>query len=322
MTVGEHPQVAFPAKLAILLRSVPFHALRALLIPRMAEAAIQVQQVSYTYARTEEPAVAGLDFAVEPGEIFGFLGPSGAGKSTTQKLLIGLLRGYQGRIAVLGRELTAWGSDYYERIGVSFELPNHFLKLTALENLSFFRALYTGRTLEPQAVLEQVGLGEDGGMRVSQFSKGMKGRLTVARALIHDPELLFLDEPTSGLDPINSRRIKELIRTQCEAGKTIFLTTHNMTVADELCDRVAFIVDGAIALIDAPRELRLRYGEPTVRVEYAQEGRLAQRDFPLQGLGDDAEFLALLRESTVHTIHTQEATLEEIFIRVTGRSLA
>lgn len=285
------------------------------------DAAIRVQQVSYTYPKTERPAVAGLDFTVAPGEIFGFLGPSGAGKSTTQKILIGLLRGHQGKVTVLGRDLSDWGSDYYERIGVSFELPNHFLKLTALENLAYFRALYSGRTLEPQAVLEAVGLGEDGKLRVSQFSKGMKGRLTVARALIHDPELLYLDEPTSGLDPINARRIKELIRTEREAGKTIFLTTHNMTVADELCDRVAFIVDGAIALIDVPRELKLRYGQPTVRVEYGEDGRLARRDFPLRGLGENAEFLGLLRGDAVRTIHTQEATLEDIFIQVTGRSL-
>ncbi len=133
--------------------------------------------------------------------------------------------------------------------------------------------------------------------------------------------MLFLDEPTSGLDPINARPIKELIRAQREAGKTVFLTTHNMAVADELCDRVAFIVDGAITLIDAPRELKLRYGEATVRVEYAENGRLASRDFPLPGLGDNAEFLALLRSGTVRTLHTQEATLEDIFIRVTWRSL-
>ncbi len=153
----------------------------------MSRPVIHVDGVSYTYPRSAAPAVAGLDFAVEPGEIFGFLGPSGAGKSTTQKILIGLLRGYDGRISVLGRDLADWRSDYYERIGVSFELPNHFLKLTALENLAYFRALYSGRTHEPQAVLEAVGLAEDGKLLVSQFSKGMKGRLTVARALIHDP---------------------------------------------------------------------------------------------------------------------------------------
>jgi len=132
-------------------------------------------------------------------------------------------------------------------------------------------------------------------MPVSQYSKGMKNRLSVARALLHHPELLFLDEPTAGLDPVNARRIRELIKAQKQAGKTIFLTTHDMTVADELCDRVAFIVDGQIRLIDRPRELKLRYGQARVRVEYRSVNGSESREFPLAGLGDNAGFLDLLR---------------------------
>ena len=175
---------------------------------------------------------------------FGFLGHSGAGKSTTQRILIRLLREYQGQVTVLGRDLADWHSDYYELIGVSPELPNHFLKLTALENLRYFSALYSRATQPPAALLAMVGLDDDGPMRVSQYSKGMKQRLSVARALLHNPELLFLDEPTAGLDPLNARRIMDLIKEQQRAGKTIFLTTHNMTAAEELCDRVAFIAGG------------------------------------------------------------------------------
>lgn len=282
---------------------------------------IDVDDVSFTYAGTGRPAVAGLSFEIQPGELFGFLGPSGAGKSTTQKILIGLLRGYRGRISVFGRELSGWRSDYYERIGVSPELPNHFLKLTALENLTYFGSLYSRDTVKPAALLEMVGLEGDGSIPVSQFSKGMAVRLNVARALLHNPELLFLDEPTSGLDPGNARRIKDLIKDQRQAGRTVFLTTHNMAVAEELCDRVAFIVDGSITLIDSPRALKLRYGEPTVRMEYRSGDRVAVESFPLEGLGDNSAFLGLLRGGQIQTIHTQEATLEEIFIRVTGRSL-
>jgi fluoroquinolone transport system ATP-binding protein len=150
----------------------------------------------------------------------------------------------------------------------------------------------------------------------------MKNRLNLARALLHDPELLFLDEPTSGLDPVTARRIKQLIRAQQQVGKTIFLTTHDMTVAEELCDRVAFIMDGRIALIDTPRTLKLRYGAPTVRVEYQAARESASQEFALAGLGENAGFLGLLRGARVQTIHTQEATLEQIFIQVTGRSLA
>jgi fluoroquinolone transport system ATP-binding protein len=282
---------------------------------------IEVHDLHFTYHGANAPAVSELNFSIGKGEIFGFLGPSGAGKSTTQKILIGLLRGFRGRVTVMDRELGEWGAEFYERVGVSFEFPNHFQKLTAQENLHYFGSLYRRTRWSPQELLEMVGLGEDAGTPVGQFSKGMKNRLTVARALLHDPELLFLDEPTSGLDPGNARRIRDLIRDQKRAGKTIFLTTHNMAIADELCDRVAFIIDGRIALIDAPRELKLRYGRAMVRVEFRTDAGTEQREFALEGLGDDAEFLALLRAGRVQTIHTQEASLEDIFIRVTGRSL-
>lgn len=282
---------------------------------------IQVEGLTYTYAGADNPAVRDLSFQIEKGEILGFLGPSGAGKSTTQKILNGLLQGYQGQARVMGKELSAWKSDYYEQIGVSFELPNHYLKLTAVENLTYFASLYNGPTRAPQELLEWVGLEDDGDMFVSQFSKGMKNRLSVARALLHDPALLFLDEPTAGLDPVNARRIKDLVRRQKETGKTIFLATHDMTVAGELCDRVAFIVDGEISLIDSPAELKLQYGRSDVRVEYQSNGALAHEDFPLAGLAENDAFLSMLRNNHVRTIHTQEATLETIFIQVTGRRL-
>jgi fluoroquinolone transport system ATP-binding protein len=282
---------------------------------------IEVNNLTFTYPKATRPAIQGMSFHIQPGELFGFLGPSGAGKSTTQKILIGLLKNYTGTVSVFGKDLTDWKSDYYERIGVSFEFPNHFLKLTALENLTYFSKLYSGETALPQALLEFVGLADDGQMPVSQYSKGMKNRLSVARALLHHPELIFLDEPTAGLDPVNARRIKELVKAQKQAGKTVFLTTHDMTVADELCDRVAFIVDGQIKLIDRPRELKLRYGQARVRVEYHGVNGTASREFPLAGLGENAEFLSLLRDHQVQTLHTLEATLEEVFIQVTGREL-
>ncbi|MFI0608829.1 MAG: AAA family ATPase, partial [Anaerolineae bacterium] len=151
---------------------------------------------------------------------------------------------------------------------------------------------------------------------------GMKARLSIARSLLHDPELLFWDEPTAGLDPMNARRIKDLALEQKARGKTIFLTTHDMALADELCDRVAFIVDGGLALIDAPGEVRLKHGRRLVRVESTGPGGVEQREFPLDTLGDDAAFIALLREGGVRSIHTLEATLEDVFLRVTGHHLA
>ena len=284
---------------------------------------INVENLTFTYPGAKSPAVKDVSFAIAEREIFGFLGPSGAGKSTTQKILIGLLKDYQGHISVMGRELRTWGPDYYEHIGVSFELPNHYLKLTALENLKYFQSLYSGETYDPMQLLQWVGLAEDADKKVSDYSKGMKIRLNVARGLVHRPKLLFLDEPTSGLDPVNARKIKDLILQLRDDGTTVFVTTHNMSVADELCDRVAFITQGIINVIDAPLTLKKQYGKRNVQVEYLNGSQaVEQQEFPLDGLGENGEFINLLKTARrLETIHTQETTLENIFIEVTGQEL-
>lgn len=146
-------------------------------------------------------------------------------------------------------------------------------------------------------------------------------RLNFVRALLHKPELLFFDEPTSGLDPVNAKIIKDLIQQLKDEGRTIFLTTHNMNVADELCDRVAFIVDGEIKLIDTPKALKVRHGQRRVQIEFGVDGTWQQRDFALDGLGHNNEFIHLLQRDDIQTIHTQETSLERIFIQVTGREL-
>jgi fluoroquinolone transport system ATP-binding protein len=182
--------------------------------------------------------------------------------------------------------------------------------------------LHGGKTEAPDIVLERVGLKEDADKLVGEFSKGMRGRLTLARALLHRPELLFLDEPTAGLDPVTARRIRQVIREARSGGATVFLTTHDMVTADELCDRVAFLVGGQIAALDSPRSLRLAYGRRVVRVEAVPDGTRIEREFPLDGLADDAGFLSFLRTDAVETIHTLETTLEDVFVQVTGRRLA
>ena len=283
---------------------------------------IDVNGLVFTYPGAKEPAVNDLEFSVGDGEIFGFLGPNGAGKSTTQKVLIGLLRKYGGEVNVLGRDSRDWGSELYEQVGVGFELPVHFGRLTARENLSYFASLYEGETEDLEHLLEQVDLLKEADVRVERFSKGMRVRLSFARAILGRPRLLFLDEPTTGLDPLSARRIKDLILEHRERGATVFLTTHDMATADEICDRVAFLIDGRIALIDAPRELKVRYGERRVRVEYRLNGALEEHDFPLEGLAENQAFLTALREPSLQTVHTQETSLENIFIRVTGRELA
>lgn len=283
---------------------------------------IDVRGLTFSYPRSTEPAVRGMDFTVGNGEIFGFLGPSGAGKSTTQKLLIGLLRGHGGRATVWGRDPLDWGPDYYQRVGVSFELPNHYHKLTGLENLRFFGSLYDGPTADPLQLLDAVGLADAVNTRVGKYSKGMQMRLTFARSLINNPELLFLDEPTSGLDPVTARKVKDIILDLKARGRTIFLTTHDMSTADELCDRVAFVVDGAIVALDSPAELKIARSQRRVRVQYRTSGGLTTAEYGMDGLADDPEFRAVLRNHHVETIHSREASLDDVFVEVTGRRLS
>jgi fluoroquinolone transport system ATP-binding protein len=284
---------------------------------------IEVEDLTYSYSQTTEPVVGGMDFTVGHGEIFGFLGPSGAGKSTTQKILIGLLRGHGGRALVWGKDPVAWGQDYYQRIGVSFELPNHYLKLTGIENLRFFASLYGVATRDPRELLAAVGLADAADSRVGKYSKGMQMRLTFARALINDPELLFLDEPTSGLDPVNARIVKDMILDLRDRGRSIFITTHDMATADELCDRVAFVVDGRIVALDSPSELKIARSRRMVQVDYRDPaGALQTSQYPLDGLADNPEFHVLLRNRHVEAMHSTEASLDDVFVEVTGRRLS
>lgn len=286
-----------------------------------ADVVLRVDRLNYTYPGADQPAISNIEFAIEEGEIFGLLGPSGAGKSTTQGVLIGLLKGWLGSVEVLGRPLSEWGASYYEQIGVSFEIPNHFLKLTARENLDYFRSLYRSQTASAEEVLEQVGLLDGIDLRVAEFSKGMKHRLTFARSLLHRPKLLFLDEPTAGLDPANARMIREIVRRRREGGTTVLLTTHNMQLADDLCDRVGFIVDGRLRTVEEPTTLKRQYGRRAVRIKAEGSDGVEDHQFKLEGLAENAAFLEVLRRKVL-SIHSEETTLEEVFIKVTGKRLS
>lgn len=282
---------------------------------------IVVRGLRFTYSGASEPTLYGLDFSVESGEIFGFLGPSGAGKSTTQRVLTGLLDGYEGSVAAFGREVREWDATYYERIGVSGESPNHYSKLTGRENLALFASLHRGETRDPAELCGLVGLEDAIDRRVGAYSKGMRMRLNVARALVHDPDLLLLDEPTSGIDPRNARLVQDLVVDLADRGRTVLLTTHDMAVADRLCDRVAFLVDGRMPLVAAPDDLKREYGSRTLRVVSRRgDGRSVER-FDLDGLAENERFRRLLAEGHVETVHTEEATLEDVFLEVTGEAL-
>lgn len=281
---------------------------------------IEVKNIFHSY-QDKQYVVEDVSFTIDKGEIFGFLGPSGAGKTTVQNLMIGLLPLKKGQILFDGNPITRAGADFYNHIGVSFEDPTLYTKLTGFENLKYYAGLFSVPTKDPLRLLESVGLKDAANNRASTYSKGMKQRLVFIRSLINNPDILFLDEPTAGLDPNLAKVIKEIILEQKRNQKTIFLTTHNMFIAEELCDRVAFINEGRLLATDSPRSLKLKYGNRSVKVDFLKNNQLKQEVFFLDRDSDLEKFSQLVNSKKVQTIHTQEASLEQIFIKLTGRKL-
>lgn len=280
----------------------------------------RVEGLRFAYDKNAEDVVRGINFEIKEGEIFGFLGPSGAGKSTTQKILIKILQDYRGEIYYNGKDIMSYGNDFYEEIGVSFEMPIHFSKMTAMENIEFFLKLYK-KNADIEQLMKRVGLWEDRDKMVGEYSKGMKIRLNIVRALLNEPKMLFLDEPTNGLDPTNAQILKDMIKEFRDQGGTVFITSHIMSDIDQLCDRVAFIVDGEIKEMDSPRNLKIKYGKRSMTLEYKENGETVSREFSMDGIGQNEEFLQLLQTKEIETLHSGETTLEDIFIKVTGVQL-
>jgi len=221
--------------------------------------AIDVQNLTRDYNGLR--AVNDISFTVESGEIFGFLGPNGAGKTTTIKMLTGQLRPTFGTASVAGCDVVTERQQLKPQIGVVFEYQNIYERLSARDNLAFYTRLYGVAKSRVNTVLAQVGLADRARERIKKFSNGMKQRLLIARALLHEPQVLFLDEPTRGLDPHMARDIRSIVADLSRQGVTVFLTTHYMEEADQLCDRVAFIDQGRIVALDTPQRLKTEHGE-------------------------------------------------------------
>ncbi len=286
----------------------------------MAEPAIIVENLTYRYG--EITAVDHISFEVARGEILGFLGPNGAGKSTTQKMLTGQLLPQEGRAILLGQDIARGAKKVQAHIGVCFEQTNLYEQMSALDNLNLFAELFGMSGFDGYALLERVGLAGRERDKVGGYSKGMKQRLMVARALVNRPDILFLDEPTSGLDPVSSEAIDNIILEERQRGATIFLTTHDMWEADKLCDRVAFMNQGKIAALDAPRNLKQQYGRRSLVAELAApDGRLSRREITLDRADTPRAVAGLFDQGRLVTLHSEEATLEDIFIQITGRRL-
>jgi fluoroquinolone transport system ATP-binding protein len=287
--------------------------------------AIDVKDLSFRYSEKEPDVLKNITFQIGKGEIFGFLGPSGAGKSTTQKILLGLLKNYRGSVKILGTEVSQMKRSQYQEFGVMFEFPTHSGILTAQENLEYTSSFYG---LKPnreyiKELLKSVNLFDDADRKVMEFSKGMKNRLSFAKSLLHQPKLLFLDEPTSGLDPINASRIKDIIKEQKKKGYAVFLTTHDMLTAETVCDRIGFLVDGELKIIDSPNTLKLNYSQKKIRVQYTYDHSLIESlEFPHDELIKNHNFISFLdKKPNIQSIHSIEPTMEEIFIKITGKRL-
>jgi ABC-2 type transport system ATP-binding protein len=284
---------------------------------------IEARHLSRTFGVRE--AVAGISFCVRQGEIFGLLGLNGAGKTTTIRMLTGQIDPSHGSALVAGFDVVKERTALKERIGVVFEDQNLYERLSARLNLEFSCWLYGLPKGRVDAVLHLVGLHERAKEPVRNFSNGMKQRVMLARALLHQPLVLFLDEPTRGLDPIAARELHQTIAALSAEGITILLTTNLMEEADHLCQRVAFLVNGQIVVNDTPRNLKLAHGERKLVVTLATgpsshdgSSPLVERTLHMDTHDDQSQLMQWMAQGIVRTIHSCEATLEEVFISVAG----
>ena len=283
---------------------------------RAGGAVIEVDHLSKHYGDVR--AVDDVSFAVAEGEILGLLGHNGAGKTTTIRVLTGRARPTLGQARIAGYDVVRERERVKPLINLVFEEQNLYDRQTGRENLELFAKLYGAPPARVAELLERVGLADAASRKVKTYSSGMKQRLLIARALVNDPRVLFLDEPTRGLDPSSARDVRGIVREHARAGATVFLTTHYMEEADELCDRVAFLAAGAIVALDTPRELKLLYGERTATVLLRDRSEHTLR---LDEGRDATRLEAWMTAGEVLTVHSHEGTLEDVFLNLAGRPL-
>jgi len=268
-------------------------------------------------------ALAGLSFSVSRGEIFGFLGPNGAGKTTTIRILTTQIRPDSGRASIMGFDTVKEPDKVKNVIGVVFEEQNFYPRLTVGQNLLFFARLYGLGQKEVDRVLGHVQLTDRKGQEAEKLSRGLKQRLMIARALLPDPQVIFLDEPTVGLDPHVAREIRSIFKDLKGQGKTIFLTTHYMEEADELCDRVAIIDSGSIVGLDTPENLKAAIGRQEITIKIADPPPGSTDSFTFAG--DDpaaaARIQDLLEKKVKFHIIPARVSLEDVFMKLTGNTL-
>ncbi|MFZ7101746.1 MAG: ABC transporter ATP-binding protein [Peptococcaceae bacterium] len=275
--------------------------------------AIEVKHLIFSYDRKVN-AVDDISFDVKEGEVFGFLGPSGAGKSTTIKLLTRLLVPEADRVFILGQDMAKADYKFMRRIGIAFENDVLYPTLTGFENLYYHAKLYGVGKKEIEEVMKMLDILDARDKFAAQYSKGMKTRLVLARALVTKPQILFLDEPTSGMDPDIAAYVRRVLKELNKNGTTLFVTTHDMHEAEQLCDRIAFFNSGKIVEVGTPESYKKRYGESQILFRVSDDTVKIDRK-------NKEELLKLMEQDRWDSVHSQEATLEDIFIKVVGRGL-
>ncbi len=271
---------------------------------------IDVHHLSRIFGKKE--AVSDINMDVRRGEIFGLLGPNGAGKTTTIRMLTGQIDPSSGSASVAGFDIVKKRQQLKECIGVVFEDQNLYERLSARLNLEFSCWLYGLPKTRVDEVLDLVQLRDRAKDPIRTFSNGMRQRIMIARALLHHPTVLFLDEPSRGLDPIAARDIRQTIAQLSKEGMTILLTTHLMEEADQLCQRVAFIVNGKIIANDTPRNLKLAHGQRTIEVTLAapnDPSSLSEQTLNMDDPADQLQITQWMAEGKIRAMHTNEATL-------------
>ena len=271
---------------------------------------ITVEKITKRFGN--KTALNQIQFNVEKGEIFGFLGPSGAGKTTLINILTGQLKADEGTTQLLGKDTKDLTPEDLAHIGLVGDSSGYYEKLSLEKNLIVYAKIYGLPNSRVDEVLEQVGLLESKKTIAEKLSTGMRQRMFLARALLNRPELLFLDEPTSGLDPMTSKKIHRLLEELKAAGTTIFLTTHDMVEATEMCNRISLLNQGDLVEIGTPRDIIQKYNkEKRVKVTYMDHSEqvMAFEDLKDQDM------------TQVELIHSMEPTLEDIFIQLTGEKL-
>lgn len=276
--------------------------------------AIEMNHIVQQFA--EKEVLKGIDLKILKGEIFGLLGPSGAGKTTLIKILTGQLLQTRGEAFLLGSN-TKQAQKAQRKIGMMMDNFGLYERLTCYDNLKLFAGIYGIAQEKVDEALKKVGLSGDKKCPVIKLSKGMRSRLSLARAVMAEPEVLFLDEPTSGLDPATSAQIHKLIQDEQKKGATVFLTTHNMEEAHKLCNHVALLNEGSIVEQGEPEEVCRRYNHQNKLCIRLYDGKQIALPNNKTAADQIREYLA---EEMVETIHSTEPSLETVFMELTGRS--